>query len=152
MSTVIRADLWVRRKRICTKQDCFVSLSSTRAAHDVLAKAPLPHLFTLWLCIRMCLAVFQALGWPSPLFSPPGIILRVHTGVHLCVRHCSFSRGALFYNTVCMKKKLTAVCVHQLNVCTACSSLVCVCPEFSLWHFHGLTTRLQVLTCLGLHV
>lgn len=55
---------------IHTEMNRLVSLPYTGAVHDVLAKAPLPHLFALWLCIKMCRVVFQSLSRPSPLFHP----------------------------------------------------------------------------------
>lgn len=58
------------RRGIHMEVKCFVSQRCTGAVHDVQAKAPLPHLCALWLCIRMCRVVFQSLSWPSPLFLP----------------------------------------------------------------------------------
>lgn len=47
-------------------------------------KSPLPHLFALWLCIRMCHVMFQSLGWPSPLFLP-------QVSYCACLLACSFN-------------------------------------------------------------
>lgn len=76
----------------------------------------------------------------KPAFSPPGIIPCVCLLVCCCVCHCSFSFPLQF--------------VRWRKQSVSCFSLS-LSSVFSLWHFNGLVTHMQVPTCffyLGLRV
>lgn len=123
--------------------NCFVSLPYTGAVHDVLANAPLPHFFALWLCIRMCRSAFPSPRQPSPLFYP-------QTSCCVCVLVCScayvkvVSAGGFVW-----RNWLKSVSVGVRGLVDQAGLFLinfCLSQVFSLWHFDGLVTHLQVPT------